>query len=173
MKNFLDNGFGRYVTDFPEDLLWGHENCIVLPHLGASTGEAEEQAASMAADTIRAYLEEGVIRNSVNFPNVNVAPRGPNTYRLTVINRNCPGVLSKITGALADKNLNIMQQINQSRGNIAYNVIDVDPSIDSDSVNVEDLQKELTMIEGVLSTRLLFGAPGSGYARNIDGKYYV
>merc|ERR1712071_227928 len=68
MKEFLDSGDGKYVSDFPDDLMWDHKNAIVLPHLGASTGEAEDAAAGMAADTINEYLSTGAIKNSVNFP---------------------------------------------------------------------------------------------------------
>merc|ERR1712176_1588715 len=93
MKEFLDSGDGKYVSDFPEDLLWDHKNTIILPHLGASTEEAEDAAASMAADTIRNYLENG-----------------------TVVNKNVPGALAAITEAISNEGLNIVQQINHSRG---------------------------------------------------------
>jgi len=172
MKNFLDNGDGRYVTDFPDDLLWDHKNCIVIPHLGASTEEAEDAAAGMAAETIMSYLETGAIKNSVNFPTVALPSRAPNTFRVTVINRNEPGMLAKISEEFAKANLNIVQQVNNSRGIVAYNVIDVDPAT-AETVDLEDLQEKLTMLDGVLSSRVLFGTPGSGYARNVDGKYYV
>jgi D-3-phosphoglycerate dehydrogenase / 2-oxoglutarate reductase len=175
MKNFLDSGNGRYISDFPDDLLWNHENAIVFPHLGASTDEAEDEAASMAADTIREYIEHGTIRNSVNFPNTVMPDRHERTIRVTVVNKNKPGVLSKITDCFAKAGLNIAQQINQSRGDIAYNVIDLDPAVHADGkqVNLKDLQREMTMLDGVLSTRVLFGTPGIGYARNIDGQYFV
>jgi len=175
MKEFLDTGSGRYVTDFPDDALWDHERAIVLPHLGASTAEAEDEAASMAADTIRDYIEHGTIRNSVNFPNVSMPERNDHVVRITVVNKNIPGMLSKITDCFAKAGVNITQQINQSRGDIAYNVIDLDPSIhDDDSViNLKTLQRDMTMLEGVLSTRILFGTPGRGYARNINGEYFV
>ncbi len=171
MKTFLDNGDGRYVTDFPDDVLWDHKNTIVLPHLGASTEEAEDQAASMAAETIREYLETGAIRNSVNFPNTNLPIRPEGSVRISVVNTNKPGVLAAITEIFAKANLNIIQQINQSRGNIAYNVLDIDPS--EGALNLKELQKELTMLDGVLSSRIVFGYPGAGYARNVDGKYFV
>jgi D-3-phosphoglycerate dehydrogenase len=175
MKDFLDTGSGRYVTDFPDDVLWDHEKAIVLPHLGASTEEAEDQAAAMAADTIRQYIEHGTIRNSVNFPNVSMPERDDCHIRLTVVNKNVPGVLSKITDCCAIAGVNITQQINQSRGSIAYNVIDIDPSThgDGQGTYLKDLQRNMTMIDGVLSTRILFGTPGIGYARNIDGEYFV
>lgn len=175
MKEFLDAGTGRYVTDFPDDLLWNHERAIVLPHLGASTEEAEDEAAAMAADTIRDYMEHGTIRNSVNFPNVSMPARHENVVRITVVNKNIPGMLSKITDCFARAGLNIDQQINQSRGDVAYNVIDLDTSSHEPgaTTNLKDLQREMTMLDGVLSTRVLFGAPGTGYARNINGEYFV
>lgn len=176
MKTYLDSGSGKYVTDFPEDLLWNHNSCIVLPHLGASTAEAEDNAAGMAAETIREFMEHGTIRNSVNFPNTNMPERHENIVRVTVVNRNQPGMLSQITDCFARAGVNIAQQINQSRGDIAYNVIDLDPSShgdDGSGFNLKDLQREMTMLDGVLSTRILYGTPGIGYARNVDGNYYV
>lgn len=175
MKDFLDSGNGRYVSDFPDDLLWDHEKALILPHLGASTEEAEDQAAAMAADTIRMYIEHGTIRNSVNFPNVSMPEREDAHIRLTVVNKNIPGVLSKITDCCAVAGVNIAQQINQSRGSIAYNVIDLDPAqhVDGQATYLKDLQRKMTMIDGVLSTRILFGTPGAGFARNIDGEYVV
>ena len=126
----------------------------------------------MAADTIRDYIEHGTVRNSVNFPSTALPERGENTIRITVVNKNIPGMLSKITDIFAKAKLNIIQQINQSRGDIAYNVLDVDPAT-AGALELKDLQREVTMLDGVLSSRVLFGTPGAGYARNIDGKYYV
>jgi len=173
MRAFLDAGNGRYVTDFPDDLIWNHSNAIVLPHLGASTAEAEDEAAGMAADTIREYMEHGTIRNSVNFPNCSLDERHERIVRVTVVNKNNPGVLAKITECCAKAKMNIAQQINQSRGDIAYNVIDLDKSNDGEPFCLKDLQREMTLIDGVLSTRVIFGTPGVGYARNLDGEYFV
>lgn len=175
MKAFLDSGDGRYISDFPDDALWDHKNAILLPHLGASTEEAEDEAAAMAADTIRDYLETGTIRNSVNFPATSLPQVDDKIIRLTVVNKNIPGMLSKITECLAHQGANIAQQINQSRGDVAYNVIDIDISnFDvGHSHNLKDLQREITMLDGVLSTRILFGTPGVAYARNVDGEYFV
>ena len=174
MKGFLDAGDGRYVTDFPDDILWDHKNAIVIPHLGASTEEAEDSAASMAADTIKEYLEQGTVRNSVNFPDTVLPNRPPTAIRITVVNRNKPGMLALITEIFAKAKLNILQHINQSKGDIAYNVIDIDPKIEGgQSISLKQLQRDLTMTDGVLSSRLLFGTPGTGYARNIEGAYYV
>ena len=173
MKEFLDSGDGRYVSDFPDDLLWDHKNSVILPHLGASTEEAEDAAAAMAADTIAEYLTTGAIRNSVNFPATNLPERPEGSIRLSVINKNQPGVLARITDVFAKNELNIVQQINQSRGDVAYNVLDIDPSWDKDKISLKELQEKLTMTNGVLSSRVVFGTPGAGYARNIDGQYWV
>lgn len=175
MKEFLDQGEGRYISDFPDDEVWDHPNSVLLPHLGASTEEAEDAAAGMAAETIREYLEHGTIRNSVNFPSTNLPERHERIIRITVVNKNIPGMLSKITDCLAKSGLNIAQQINQSRGDIAYNVIDLDPTMSQEgqSVELKELQKEMTLLDGVLSTRVLFGSPGLAYARNIDGQYFA
>jgi len=171
MKEFLDQSAGaKYISDFPDDELWNHPNTIILPHLGASTGEAEDSAASMAAETLRLYLEDGTVRHSVNFPDASLPERDENHIRVTVVNENKPGVLSSITEVFAKYNHNIMQQINHSRDNIAYNVIDIEAD---DAHDLKELQKELTMNDGVLSSRILFGSPGIGYGRNIDGNYHV
>jgi D-3-phosphoglycerate dehydrogenase len=130
----------------------------------------------MAADTIREYIEQGTIRNSVNFPTTELSQREQNTIRISVVNQNIPGMLSKITEIFAKAKLNINQQINQSRGDIAYNVLDVDPTTAGSAgahINLKEIQKEVTMLDGVLSSRILFGTPGAGYARKIDGQYFV
>jgi D-3-phosphoglycerate dehydrogenase / 2-oxoglutarate reductase len=128
----------------------------------------------MAADTIREYIEHGTVRNSVNFPTLELEERGEHTIRISVVNKNIPGMLSKITEIFAKANININQQINMSKGDIAYNVLDIDPATAADTkVELKDLQKEVTMLDGVLSSRVLFGTPGAGYARNVDGKYFV
>jgi D-3-phosphoglycerate dehydrogenase len=173
MKAFLDKGDGRYVSDFPDDLLWDHPNAIILPHLGASTGEAEDGAASMAADTIRDFLETGTIKNSVNFPSTFLPECPGGNVRFTVVNKNKPGVLAKLTEAFASENLNIVQQINQSRGDVAYNVLDIDTSSNEDVLSFKTVQEKITMLEGVLSSRVIYGLPGTGYAKNIQGEYFV
>lgn len=160
IKQFLDRGDGRYVSDFPDDLLWDHANCIILPHLGASTAEAEDSAAAMAAETIKDFLETGTIRNSVNFPSTSLPESPKGSVRFTVVNKNIPGCLAKITDAFAQEKLNILQQINQSRGDIAYNVLDIDTSDRDDVLGFKNVQKRITMLEGVLSSRILFGGPG-------------
>jgi D-3-phosphoglycerate dehydrogenase len=174
MKEFLDKGDGRYISDFPDDLLWDHKNAIILPHLGASTEEAEDAAAAMAADTIRDFLEIGTIRNSVNFPATELPDKPDGAVRFTVVNKNHPGMLAHIMDVFAKENLNILQQINHSRGDIAYNVLDVETTAEKDDVLCfKDLQEKITMLDGVVSSRIIYGMPGTGYARNLEGEYFV
>jgi len=154
-------------------LLWDHKNTIILPHLGASTEEAEDAAASMAADTIRSYLENGTIVNSVNFPDTHLDDRPRDTVRFTVVNRNVPGALAAITEAISNEGLNIVQQINHSRGDIAYNVCDIDTKNHDGVVGFKNVQEKITMVEGVISTRIIYGQPGTGYAKNVEGEYFV
>jgi len=97
-------------------------------------------------------------------------PRGRSQLQ---VNKNIPGMLSKITDCFAAEKLNIVQQINQSRGDIAYNVLDIDKSDHPDVVCFKNVQERITMLDGVLSSRVLFGVPGQGYAKNLDGEYFV
>ena len=129
--------------------------------------------ASMAADTIRDFLETGTIVNSVNFPSTFLPDAPKNSVRFTVVNKNVAGMLAHITEAFAEANLNILQQINQSKGEIAYNVMDVDTSGRDDVLSFKQVQEKITMLDGVLSSRVLYGTPGTGYARNLDGQYFV
>jgi len=172
LQSHLDGNDGKYVSDFPDDLLWDHDNALVLPHLGASTGEAEDAAASMAAETIRAFLETGTIRNSVNFPATALPTAPEHSVRFTVVTQNKPGMLAHISEVFAGHDLNILQQINQSRGEVAYNVVDVDIS-GHGVVDFKDAQERITMLDGVLSSRVIYGVPGTGYARKIEGEYFV
>jgi len=173
MKKHLDNNDGRYVSDFPDDLLWDHKNAVILPHLGASTEEAEDAAAAMAADTIKDYLEDGTIINSVNFPKTSLPDAPENSVRFTVVNKNLPGMLAKITETVANSNINIVQQVNNSRGDIAYNVMDVDTTGHGEIMSFKKVQEQITMLEGVLSSRIIYGKPGTGYAKNLQGQYFV
>ena len=155
------------MLDFPDEFLHGHDRVIEVPHLGASTEEAEINSASMAADEIKDYLEHGIIRNSVNFPNVQLErltpwpDSGGKTMRLCLINNNTPGVLGTITNVVGELNLNISQAVNASRGEVAYNVVDLD--IMADETQREELLDTMIAIEGVLSARLLIGEPGTHY----------
>jgi len=172
LQTHLDGNDGKYISDFPDDVLWDHANTIVLPHLGASTGEAEDAAASMAAETIRSFLETGTIVNSVNFPATSLPTAPEHSVRFTVVTKNVPGTLARLSEVFGKHELNILQQINQSRGEVAYNVVDVDIS-DHGVVDFKETQEEITMLDGVLSSRVIYGVPGTGYAKNIDGDYFV
>jgi len=173
MREFLDSDDGRYISDFPDDLLWDHKNAVILPHLGASTEEAEDQAAAMASDTIRDFLETGAIKNSVNFPDTSLSDKPKDSVRFTVVNKNISGMLAKITESFAGANFNILQQVNHSRGSVAYNVVDVETNETGDVLSFKEVQEKITMLDGVLSSRVIYGTPGTGYARNLDGEYFV
>ena len=145
----LDSGKAyAYVCDFPTNLLKKHPRTITLPHLGASTREAEENCAIMVADQVKEYLENGNITNSVNFPEV-VMPRAEGTHRLTIANANMPNMLGQISSDLANAGLNIVDMLNKSRGDIAYTVVDVDQAVP------QSLVDELAGIEGVLAVRAI------------------
>ena len=145
----LDDGRLRaYVCDFPKNVLKDHPKVVTLPHLGASTGEAEENCAIMVADTVRDFLENGNIRNCVNFPEA-IMPRVPNTARLAIANSNVPNMVGQISTCLATANLNIADLLNKSRGEFAYTIIDSDGTVS------EDLLGRIRKIEGVLSARVI------------------
>jgi D-3-phosphoglycerate dehydrogenase len=144
----LDAGRLRgYVCDFPSNALKDHPKVVTLPHLGASTGEAEENCAIMAADQLRDFLENGNVRNSVNYPEA-VLPRLPGTTRLTIANRNVPNMVGQISTALARHRINIADLLNKSRGEYAYTLIDADGALGA------EVLEELRAIEGVLSARI-------------------
>ena len=136
-----------YVCDFPSNLLKNHERVITLPHLGASTAEAEDNCAIMVAQQVKDYLENGNIKNSVNFPAVKL-PRTEG-YRVTIVNSNVPDMIGQISSALASKSMNIIDMLNKSKGNIAYTIIDIDKPAD------DDLISELNKIEGILNVRAI------------------
>jgi len=149
MCQALDTGKVKsYVCDFPNNQLIGHEKVICLPHLGASTHEAEENCAIMVADQVRDYLENGTIHNSVNFPEMEM-PRGEGLHRLMVINSNVPHMIERISSAIAKANLNIADMLNRSRNDIACTLVDLDPPIP------EVVLDEIKSIEGVLAVRVL------------------
>lgn len=126
----LDNGrLGRYVCDFPEPAMLGHARIIAMPHIGASTEESEENCAVMAANQLIDYLEHGHITNSVNFPAVRM-DRTPGATRITFSNDNVAGVLGQVLSVLAERQVNVIDMMNKSRGELAYNVIDVDGAPD-------------------------------------------
>ena len=136
-----------YVCDFPSNLLKNHERVITLPHLGASTAEAEDNCAIMVAQQVKDYLENGNIKNSVNFPTVKLSRT--DGYRVTIVNSNVPDMIGQISSTLANKGLNIIDMLNKSRGEVAYTIIDIDKPVE------DDLIADLNNIKGVLSVRAI------------------
>lgn len=144
----LDEGhLYAYICDFPSNLLKNHPRVVTLPHLGASTREAEENCAVMVVDEVRDWLENGNVNNSVNFPEIHL-PRGEG-YRLAVVNANVPNMLGQVSSLLADAGLNITDMLNKSRDNIAVTLIDVDAAPEP------PVAEAIASIEGVLSVRCL------------------
>jgi D-3-phosphoglycerate dehydrogenase len=141
------NRLAAYVTDFPVAGLKDHPRVVALPHLGASTGEAEENCAIMVANNVRDYLENGNIRHSVNFPEAQMPREGDN--RLTIANMNVPNMVGQISTCLADAGLNIHDMLNKSRGEIAYTLVDLDGSMSDETM------QRIRGIDGVLSARLV------------------
>ncbi len=136
-----------YICDFPANALKGHPQVVALPHLGASTEEAEENCAVMVAEQLADYLEQGNVLNSVNFPNVSMARESG--FRIAIANANVPNMVGQISSLLAAASLNIHNMLNKSKGDIAYTLVDVDSV-----VNVSVLA-QLSAISGVLSVRYL------------------
>lgn len=136
-----------YITDFPTNKLKNNPRVITLPHLGASTEEAEENCAMMVADQVRDYLEHGNIRNSVNFPTVNLPRAGQ--QRLAIVNENRPDMVGQISHVLGQNNINIVHMVNESRGELAYTMLD------TDSVPSKDNLKKIEAIKGVLAVRVI------------------
>tara|TARA_R110000824_G_scaffold52692_4_gene146139 strand:- start:73756 stop:74925 length:1170 start_codon:yes stop_codon:yes gene_type:complete len=129
----LENGrIGKYVCDFPTKEMLGNEQVILMPHIGASTDEAEDNCAVMAVDQLKDFLENGNILNSVNFPKISLERN--DGVRLAIVNENVPGMLGKITSILAEKNINVLELLNKSRGDIAYNLIDVESKPDDSTI---------------------------------------
>jgi D-3-phosphoglycerate dehydrogenase / 2-oxoglutarate reductase len=139
---------GAYICDFPTAQLKDHAKVVALPHLGASTGEAEENCAVIVADTLRDFLENGAIRNSVNFPEA-ILPRVSGSTRLAIANENVPNMVGQISTALASAKLNIADLLNKSRGELAYTLIDVDGAVPAGVIDV------VRGIDGVLGVRVL------------------
>jgi D-3-phosphoglycerate dehydrogenase len=137
----------KYVTDFPGNDLLNVENVIPIPHLGASTPESEENCAIMAVNQMRDFLESGIIKNSVNYPECNLAPTGKK--RITIANRNVPNMIGQITQILANHKINIADMLNKSQGNYAYNIIDVDDNFNDKVLN------EITGIKDVIMVRVI------------------
>jgi D-3-phosphoglycerate dehydrogenase len=138
---------GWYVCDFPSPAINGHERVVALPHLGASTREAEENCALMVVDQLRDYLEHGNVANAVNFPAVAMARES--AYRVAIANANVPNMLGQISTAMARAGLNIHNMVNKSRGDVAYTLVDVDSPISANVLN------DIAAIDGVLTVRYL------------------
>ena len=136
-----------YVTDFPTGMLAGHPAVIALPHLGASTREAEDNSAQMVVDQVREYLEHGNIRNAVNFPEVVMQREAP--YRVAIANANVPNMLGQMSTAMARAGLNIHNMLNKSKGDMAYTLVDVDSPVAPQAVEA------IRRIDGVLAVRYL------------------
>jgi D-3-phosphoglycerate dehydrogenase len=136
-----------YVCDFPAEKLIGHPQVVALPHLGASTREAEDNCAVMVADQVRDFLENGNILNSVNFPSVLMTRESP--YRLGIANANVPNMVGQISTAMAKAGLNIHNMLNKSKGEMAYTLVDVDSKVPA------TVCEQMRAIEGVLSLRYL------------------
>jgi len=146
--NALDaKKLGRYVCDFPSPQVNRHPQVIALPHLGASTAEAEENCAVMVAEQLRDYLEHGNVQNAVNFPNV-VMPRESN-FRIAIANANVPNMVGQISTAMAKAGLNIHTMMNKSKGDMAYTLVDVDSAVPAATI------ASIAGIGGVLAVRYL------------------
>ncbi len=149
IERSLNQGkLGKYVCDFPEPMLLNHAKVIAMPHIGASTEESEENCAVMAANQLMDYLENGNITNSVNFPAVSM-PRTPGTFRITFSNDNTSGVLGHVLSVLADQKVNVIDMMNKSRGELAFNIIDVESLPGADAVSA------IAAVEHVIRVRVI------------------
>ncbi len=146
-KAVSDGTIACYVTDFPDDDLLKTENVIAIPHLGASTAEAEENCAEMAARQLKDYLETGNIKNSVNFPDCRMELNGNN--RLLIANRNIPNIIGQVTSMLAADGINISDYLNKHKDDFAYNIIDVEADLP------ENIIDKLKGIDGIISVRII------------------
>ena len=148
LKNAIQSGtVACYVTDFPDDELVGMDKVIPIPHLGASTPESEENCANMAVDQLREFLEKGNTINSVNFPDCTLIPTG--TKRILIANKNIPAIIGKITQILAEHKINIADMLNKSKGDYAYNIIDIDGNVS------ETIIKQIKQIKEILMVRVI------------------
>lgn len=149
MKAAIASGkVGAYVTDFPSSDLLGVDGIIPIPHLGASTEESEDNCAIMASAQLKNYLENGNIKNSVNFPNCDL-PRKSDKKRIIIANKNVPNMLSIITTLLAENNINIYDMLNKSKNDIAYSIIDTDSDIPT------DILSKIHATDGILMAKVL------------------
>jgi D-3-phosphoglycerate dehydrogenase len=147
----LESGkVSRYVTDFPNAKTANMKNVIAIPHLGASTEESEDNCAVMAAHELRDYLENGNIKNSVNFPDASLPHSGD--YRLCVLHKNTPGIVAQLATVVADEKLNIANMVNRSRGDNAYTIIEINGSLPQSSVD------KVSSLENIIRTRVIENA---------------
>lgn len=138
----------KYISDFPNSTTAGKEGCIVIPHLGASTAESEDNCAVMAVEEVMDYLENGNIRNSVNFPNCDMGVCA-GAGRVAVLHKNIKGIIGRYTAVLGNNNINISDMTNKSRGDYAYSLLDIDSQMTDAAV------EQLKEIEGVLKVRVI------------------
>lgn len=144
IKAIGDGKVAKYVTDFADDVVLGEENVIVLPHLGASTPESEDNCAVMAAHELIDYIEKGTIRNSVNYPNAELAKTGDEL--VCIMHRNVPELIAKITGVCASTGANIENLVNKSKKEYAYTMLDITGKVDAAAIEA---------IDGVIKVRVL------------------
>ncbi|MBS7262146.1 MAG: phosphoglycerate dehydrogenase [Eubacteriales bacterium] len=145
----LESGkVARYVTDFPDDDLIGAKNVIAIPHLGASTPESEDNCAALAAQELADYLENGNIKNSVNFPACHMEKNTP--HRVSVLHKNLPNMVGQITSKLASVGVNINNMMNQSRGINAYSLLDIDTDVDP------SVLEEIEALDGMIRVRKIY-----------------
>ncbi len=137
-----------YVTDFPTKEMVGVKGAIIIPHLGASTEESEDNCAKMAVEEVKDYLENGNITHSVNYPDCNMGVKGAGA-RITILHKNIPNMLGQFTGLLAKENMNISVMTNKSRKEYAYTMIDVETDVPA------EVEEELSAVEGVLKVRVI------------------
>ncbi len=147
LKGLHSHRLKCYVTDFPTPALVGQPGVVALPHLGASTREAEENCAVMVVDQVREYLEHGTMANAVNFPDATMTRESP--YRLAIANANVPNMLARISHAMGSRRINIHNMLNKSKGDMAYTLVDVDSPVPPEAL------EELRAIEGVLAVRYI------------------
>jgi len=139
----------QYICDFPSERLAGQPGVVALPHLGASTEEAEENCAVMVVEQVREFLEQGTVRNAVNFPSVEMARESP--HRIAIANANVPNMVGQISTTMAQAGLNIHNMVNKSRGDMAYTLVDLD------SAAAPEVIQRIANIPGVLSIRAIPG----------------
>jgi len=148
LESLAAGKLGKYVCDFPEPSLLGNPQIIALPHIGASTEESEENCAVMAANQLVDYLENGNIENSVNFPKISME-RSPGTARIIFSNDNVPGVLGQVLSVLAENKVNVVDMVNKSRAELAFNIVDVE------TLPGDDVLRAIAKVEHVIRIRVI------------------